>query len=65
MVLLERRRRGLVLCLDLGHDHLTQSVADKISALMPFHPRLLLHTSRPIRWDRDMSRHEKAVLARR
>jgi L-rhamnose isomerase len=28
-------------------------VADKISALMQFHPRLLLHTSRPIRWDSD------------
>lgn len=45
--------RGLVLCLDLGHYHPTESVADKVSALLPFHPRLLLHTSRPIRWDSD------------
>jgi L-rhamnose isomerase len=28
-------------------------VADKVSALLQFHPRLLLHTSRPIRWDSD------------
>jgi len=47
------QRRGLVLTLDLGHYHLTESVADKISALMQVHPRLLLHTSRPVRWDSD------------
>ncbi len=45
--------RGLVLCCDLGHYHPTESVADKVSALMQFHPRILLHTSRPIRWDSD------------
>lgn len=45
--------RGLVLCLDLGHYHPTESVADKVSALLQFHPRLLLHTSRPVRWDSD------------
>ena len=45
--------RKIVLCLDLGHYHPTESVADKVSALMQFHPRLLLHTSRPIRWDSD------------
>jgi L-rhamnose isomerase len=45
--------RGLVPCLDLGHYHPTESVADKVSALMQFHPRVLLHTSRPLRWDSD------------
>lgn len=45
--------RGLVPCLDLGHYHPTESVADKVSALMQFHPRVLLHTSRPVRWDSD------------
>lgn len=45
--------RGLVLCCDLGHYHPTESVADKVSALMQFHPKILLHTSRPIRWDSD------------
>ncbi len=45
--------RKVVPCLDLGHYHPTESVADKVSALMQFHPRVLLHTSRPIRWDSD------------
>lgn len=45
--------RGIVPCLDLGHYHPTESVADKVSALMQFHPRVLLHTSRPVRWDSD------------
>jgi L-rhamnose isomerase len=45
--------RGLVPCLDLGHYHPTESVADKVSALLQFHPRILLHTSRPVRWDSD------------
>lgn len=45
--------RDVVLCLDLGHYHPTESVADKVSALMQFHERILLHTSRPVRWDSD------------
>jgi L-rhamnose isomerase len=45
--------RKIVPCLDLGHYHPMESVADKVSALMQFHPRLLLHTSRPVRWDSD------------
>ena len=45
--------RDLVLCLDLGHFHPTESVADKVSAHLQFHKRLLLHTSRPVRWDSD------------
>lgn len=45
--------RKVVPCLDLGHYHPTESVADKVSALMQFHPKLLLHTSRPVRWDSD------------
>jgi L-rhamnose isomerase len=45
--------RGLMPCLDLGHFHPTESVADKISALLPFYPELLLHVSRGVRWDSD------------
>lgn len=45
--------RGAVLCLDMGHFHPTESIADKISSHLPFHDRLLIHTSRPIRWDSD------------
>lgn len=45
--------RNVVLTLDAGHYHPTESVAEKISALLPFVPRLLLHVSRPVRWDSD------------
>jgi len=45
--------RGIILCLDMGHFHPTETVHDKLSALMQFHKRLLLHISRPIRWDSD------------
>ncbi|MBM4160145.1 MAG: L-rhamnose isomerase [Ignavibacteria bacterium] len=40
-------------CLDMGHYHPTESVADKISALLQFVDELLLHVSRGIRWDSD------------
>lgn len=39
--------------LDTGHFHLTESVADKISSLLLFTPGIMLHVSRPIRWDSD------------
>jgi len=42
-----------LLCLDMGHFHPTETIADKLSALMQFHEKLLLHVSRPIRWDSD------------
>ncbi len=45
--------RGKMLCLDLGHFHPTESVADKISALLQFFGELVLHLSRPVRWDSD------------
>lgn len=45
--------RKKLLCLDMGHFHPTEGIADKISALLQFHEGLLLHTSRPIRWDSD------------
>jgi L-rhamnose isomerase len=46
-------QRGLALCLDAGHFHPTESVGDKISAVLLFVPRLLLHVSRGVRWDSD------------
>jgi L-rhamnose isomerase len=45
-------RRKLI-CLDLGHFHPTESVADKLSALLCFGDEILLHLSRPVRWDSD------------
>lgn len=45
--------RGTALCLDAGHFHPTEVISDKISAVMPFVQHLLLHVSRPVRWDSD------------
>jgi L-rhamnose isomerase len=45
--------RGVGLCLDMGHYHPTETIHDKIPALLQFHKRLLLHLSRPLRWDSD------------
>ncbi|EDY19372.1 L-rhamnose isomerase [Chthoniobacter flavus Ellin428] len=40
-------------CLDAGHFHPTESIADKISSVLQFVPGLLLHVSRGVRWDSD------------
>jgi len=40
-------------CLDAGHFHPTETIADKISALLMFVPEILLHVSRGVRWDSD------------
>ncbi len=45
--------RHTLLCLDAGHFHPTEGIADKISAVMLFVPELLLHVSRGVRWDSD------------
>ncbi len=45
--------RKHLLCMDMGHFHPTESVADKISAVLPFVKGLLLHVSRGVRWDSD------------
>ena len=39
--------------LDTGHFHPTESVADKVSSLLLYVPEVLLHVSRPVRWDSD------------
>jgi L-rhamnose isomerase len=45
--------RGVGYCLDMGHWHPTEEIYDKISAFLQFHQKLLLHVSRPVRWDSD------------
>ena len=45
--------RGTMLCLDAGHFHPTEVVSDKLSAVFQFVDRVLLHVSRPMRWDSD------------
>ncbi len=46
-------KKQKMVTLDTGHFHLSESVADKISSLLLFTPEIMLHVSRPIRWDSD------------
>lgn len=46
-------KHGKMLCLDAGHFHPTESIADKIPSVLLFLDRILLHVSRGIRWDSD------------
>lgn len=45
--------RQILLCLDAGHYHPTEVISDKVSSVLMFVPELLLHVSRPVRWDSD------------
>jgi L-rhamnose isomerase len=45
--------RRVLYTLDMGHYHPTESVADKLSAVLGFLPEVLLHVSRGVRWDSD------------
>ncbi|HZJ83870.1 MAG TPA: L-rhamnose isomerase [Clostridia bacterium] len=45
--------RDAMLCLDAGHFHPTEVISDKISTLLTYVDELLLHVSRPVRWDSD------------
>ena len=42
-----------LVCLDAGHYHPTENMADKISSVLCFVPEILLHVSRGVRWDSD------------
>ncbi|NLW20191.1 MAG: L-rhamnose isomerase [Clostridiales bacterium] len=46
-------KNGLTACLDTGHFHPTEAVSMKVSAVMNFVDSMLLHISRPVRWDSD------------
>jgi L-rhamnose isomerase len=46
-------RHGKLVCIDSGHYHPTESVADKISAVLLQLDEILLHVSRGVRWDSD------------
>jgi L-rhamnose isomerase len=43
----------ILFCLDAGHFHPTETIADKISSALMYVPELLLHVSRGVRWDSD------------
>ncbi len=42
-----------MVCLDNGHFHPTEQVGDKISSVLQFLDEILLHVTRPVRWDSD------------
>ncbi|NDR55865.1 L-rhamnose isomerase [Aliiruegeria sabulilitoris] len=46
-------RKNTLLCLDMGHFHPTENIADKLSAVALSVDEILLHVSRPMRWDSD------------
>lgn len=46
-------KKQKIVTLDTGHFHLSENVADKISSLLLYTPEIMLHVSRPIRWDSD------------
>jgi L-rhamnose isomerase len=46
-------RNNKLICLDNGHFHPTEQVGDKISACLQFLDEVLLHVTRPVRWDSD------------
>jgi L-rhamnose isomerase len=46
-------KHGIMATMDMGHFHPTEETYDKISALLLFTPEIMLHVSRPVRWDSD------------
>lgn len=46
-------RNNMMLTLDAGHFHPTETISDKLSAMLLFVPEINLHVSRPERWDSD------------
>lgn len=46
-------KNNKMVCLDNGHFHPTEQVGDKISAVLQFVDEILLHVTRPVRWDSD------------
>ena len=46
-------KHNILLTLDTGHFHPTEVVSDKISAVLSYLPGIMLHVSRPVRWDSD------------
>ena len=47
------QQKKILLCLDSGHFHPTETISDKISSALLFLDEILLHVSRPVRWDSD------------
>ncbi len=46
-------KNQILLCLDAGHFHPTEGIADKLTSVLMYVPEILLHVSRGVRWDSD------------
>jgi len=46
-------RNDKMLCIDMGHFHVEEDIADKLSSILLFQDEILLHVSRPLHWDSD------------
>jgi L-rhamnose isomerase len=46
-------KKGILALLDMGHFHISENVADKISSFLMFFGKVAFHISRPVRWDSD------------
>ena len=46
-------KNNIMCTLDMGHFHPTEETYDKISSMLLFTPEIMLHVSRPVRWDSD------------
>mgnify|MGYP005790287993 FL=1 len=46
-------KNNVAVCLDAGHFHPTEVISNKLSSLLLFSDEMLLHVSRPVRWDSD------------
>lgn len=45
--------KNCIMCMDAGHFHPTETVSSKISSYLAFNQQIMLHVSRPVRWDSD------------
>jgi L-rhamnose isomerase len=46
-------RKNCIICLDAGHFHPTEVISAKLSSYLVFGQEIMLHVSRPMRWDSD------------
>lgn len=46
-------RKNCIICMDAGHFHPTEVISDKLAAYLCFGSEIMLHISRPVRWDSD------------
>lgn len=46
-------KKNCIICMDAGHYHPTEVISSKISSYLTFNQEIMLHVSRPVRWDSD------------